>query len=100
MTKFDVIFRSIVVLCFGFILYQQYEIKTIAQNAFSMADMAAQSSGATMFHLEGLKEEVEEYMTLVSKEESTKIVEKRGREIAKEEVINGFKTFSNVLSKD
>lgn len=100
MTKFDVIFRSVVVLCFGFILYQQYEIKTIAQNSFSMADMAAQSSGATMFHLEGLKEEVEEYMTLVSKEEATKIVEKRGREIAKEEVINGFKTFSNVLSKD
>ena len=39
-------------------------------------------------------------MTLVSQEEATKIVETRGREIAKEEVINGFKTFSNVLSKD
>ena len=100
MSKFDIIFRTIVVVFFGFILYQQYEIKQIAQGAAGMADMAAQSSGATMLHLEGLKQEVEEYMTLVSQEEATKIVETRGREIAKEEVINGFKTFSNVLSKD
>lgn len=100
MSKFDVIFRSIVVLSFGFILYQQYKIKTIVKNALGMADMAAQASNYTMFHLEELKEEVEEYMTLVSKEEATKIVEKRGREIAKEEVIKGFKTFSSVLSKD
>lgn len=100
MSKFDIVFRSIVVVFFGFILYQQYQIKKIAKQAAGMADMAAQSSGATMFHLEGLKEEVEQYITSVSQEEATKIVETRGREIAKEEVVNGFKTFSNVLSKD
>ena len=100
MSKFDIIFRTIVVVFFGFTLYQQYEIKQIAQEAAGMADMAAQSSGATMFHLEGLKQEVEQYMTLVSQEEATKIVEERGRQIAKEEVIKGFKTFSNALSKD
>ncbi len=100
MSKFDVVFRSIVVLCFGFILYQQYEIKQISQNAFGMADMAAQSSTATMFHLEGLKNDVESYVTLVSQEEATKIVEKRAREIAKEEVVKGFKTFSKALSEN
>lgn len=100
MSKFDIVFRSIVVVFFGFILYQQYEIKEIAQQAAGMADMSAQASNSTMFHLEKLKEEVEEYMAFVSKEEATKIVEERGREIAKEEVIKGFKTFSNVLSKD
>ena len=52
MSKFDIVFRSIVIVFFGFILYQQYEIKKIAQQAAGMADMAAQSSGATMFHLE------------------------------------------------
>ena len=100
MSKFDIVFRSIVVVFFGFILYQQYEIKEIAQQAAGMADMAAQASNSTMFNVEELKFEVEQYMTLVSQEEATRIVEERGREIAKEEVINGFKTFSNVLSKD
>lgn len=100
MSKFDIVFRSIVVMFFGFILYQQYEIKEIAQEAAGMADMAAQASNSTMFNVEELKFEVEQYMTLVSQEEATKIVEERGREIAKEEVIKGFKTFSNALSKD
>ena len=100
MSKFDIVFRSIVVGFFAFIMYQQHEIKQIAKDAAGMADMAAQASNATMFNMEELKFEVEEYMTLVSKEEATKIVETRGREIAKEEVIKGFKTFSNALSKD
>mgnify|MGYP001822418587 CR=1 FL=1 len=100
MNKFDIGFRSIIVLFCGFMLYQQHEIKTMTRDAFSMADMAAQSSNATRFHVEMLKGDVENYMTMVSQEEATKIVETRGREIAKEEVIKGFKTFSNALSKD
>jgi tRNA pseudouridine-54 N-methylase len=75
MSKFDIVFRSIVVVFFGFILYQQYEIKEIAQQAAGMADMAAQASNSTMFNVEELKFEVEQYMTLVSQEEATKIVE-------------------------